>query len=495
MATRPRIFISYSRVDKNFVEKFVDNISKLYEVWYDANLLGGENWWKEILNQIQNCDIFIYLLSNESVQSEYCQAEFEEAIRLQKPFIPVQIRDRTKIPPEINEIQHIDMKDGPQSVEKLTDLFVAIQSLYEKLPKRKPRPLTSTPTPCPTMDKEEKRKVGKADVDTPPLEIPKLSENSPRGSIITPLLVTAIAFVLLYILIGNTNPEPMPTVVTQAINANTSTATITNTSFPTYTSTQTATSTDTIEPSITPTGTVFAQLRQAYSSGNVREGPGLNYEAIAFVRQGEILIIYGSQEAVDGSGIWYNIKTPAGERGWVAGNILDLSILPTYIPTVLETFIPPTPILSTRTPVISRVTNTPHPQQSIAPTWTPRPGETSPPIPPPPDTPIPQTSCTSVSIGGAGNVSVGTTMYINADHNGQQTRTARYEVRFELTGPTSLNAVEELYPYNFPRDEGTQNVGWTPTQAGSYTMTVVVLDRDEGNRECARASRNFTVTQ
>jgi len=80
-----RIFISYSRVDKTFTERFEARLRRMFPdvpVWYDDHLYGGQNWWNEILGQIAKCDIFIYLLSNESVTSPYCQAEFTEARRL-----------------------------------------------------------------------------------------------------------------------------------------------------------------------------------------------------------------------------------------------------------------------------------------------------------------------------------------------------------------------------------------------------------------------------
>jgi hypothetical protein len=36
-------------------------------------------WWEEIQKRIAWCDGFIYLLSPESIESEYCQKEFKIA--------------------------------------------------------------------------------------------------------------------------------------------------------------------------------------------------------------------------------------------------------------------------------------------------------------------------------------------------------------------------------------------------------------------------------
>src|SRR5690606_33899208 len=97
----PKLFISYSRVDTEITERLVNRLRRVYglaNVWYDDELYGGARWWQEILKQIANCQVFIYLLSNESVTSPYCKAEFTEAQRLQKPIVTVQVRDRTRLP-------------------------------------------------------------------------------------------------------------------------------------------------------------------------------------------------------------------------------------------------------------------------------------------------------------------------------------------------------------------------------------------------------------
>src|SRR5215207_7545193 len=96
-----RIFISYSRVDRPFTEQLARRLRRVYgheAVWFDEELHGGQAWWEEILAQIANCDIFVYLLSQDSVESDYCQKELAEARRVQKQILPCIIRDRTPIP-------------------------------------------------------------------------------------------------------------------------------------------------------------------------------------------------------------------------------------------------------------------------------------------------------------------------------------------------------------------------------------------------------------
>ena len=70
------VFISYSRVDKEvFARPFVQRLHRMFpthDIWWDEELTGGDVWWEEILHQIAQCDVFIYLLSNEFVTSPYC---------------------------------------------------------------------------------------------------------------------------------------------------------------------------------------------------------------------------------------------------------------------------------------------------------------------------------------------------------------------------------------------------------------------------------------
>ncbi len=160
-----KIFISYSRVDeKNFVEPLVAVLREHYEyanVWYDRHLIGGQNWWDEILRQIKEADVFLWLLSNDAVNSEYCLAEYEEAQRLGKPVITVQVRDHTHIPPEIGEIQFVDMSGGSADIGnslKIINLIKAIDYQADQPTPRRPKWRPATPCPdIPDPDEEANR--------------------------------------------------------------------------------------------------------------------------------------------------------------------------------------------------------------------------------------------------------------------------------------------------------------------------------------------------
>ncbi|MEL7434046.1 MAG: toll/interleukin-1 receptor domain-containing protein, partial [Chloroflexota bacterium] len=116
-----RIFISYSRADTNFVERFLPLAKRLFpdhQFFYDDDITAGEDWWQRILAEIAKADLFIYLLSNDSLESEYCQAEFREAQRLRKAVLPVIVRRLQlhrapdDIQSEIRRLNWVDMQKG-----------------------------------------------------------------------------------------------------------------------------------------------------------------------------------------------------------------------------------------------------------------------------------------------------------------------------------------------------------------------------------------------
>jgi formylglycine-generating enzyme required for sulfatase activity len=106
-----RLFISYARVDKPFCQQIVETLD-VHEVWYDHRLHAGQKWWEEILRRLTWSDGFVYLLSKESVTSEYCKQEFTIAQSLGKHIFPVLIHPSAPIPDALKEIQYVDLSKG-----------------------------------------------------------------------------------------------------------------------------------------------------------------------------------------------------------------------------------------------------------------------------------------------------------------------------------------------------------------------------------------------
>ncbi|MDX1994376.1 MAG: SUMF1/EgtB/PvdO family nonheme iron enzyme [bacterium] len=220
-----QIFISYSRVDSPFVDKLIPRIQRGFpdlKIWYDKSphgIIGGDNWWNEILRAIAESDIFVYILSNESVQSLYCQAEFTEARRLQKRIITIQARDRTERTEELDDLQWIDMTDWPDDPDAFPSLTAAINkqlSLAKKL-----RPLWKPATPRPGKEASPTRDFDAPTIETPPLLRPSAEDEAIRIAkitlrwqvigVITAILLGVLALVVPLL----TNREDSPTRIAQ----------------------------------------------------------------------------------------------------------------------------------------------------------------------------------------------------------------------------------------------------------------------------------------
>ena len=160
-----RIFISYSRSDRLFLDTFLPLIRKVYgndSLWYDDDIHGGADWWGIILSEIGDCELFVYLISNESLESPYCQAELREALRLNKQILPVIVR-RLKPPypgnaPDdlehvLKKTQYVDLTDM-RDTTGIANLYAAINRLLEQSTSSAPKNDEPTPQP-PVPDKKK----------------------------------------------------------------------------------------------------------------------------------------------------------------------------------------------------------------------------------------------------------------------------------------------------------------------------------------------------
>ena len=82
-----RLFVSYARVDRPFCVQIVDMLDDgRHDVWFDHRIQVGQDWWQAITHEVTECDGFVYLISPESVASEYCQKELNLAMSNRKPI-------------------------------------------------------------------------------------------------------------------------------------------------------------------------------------------------------------------------------------------------------------------------------------------------------------------------------------------------------------------------------------------------------------------------
>ena len=119
-----KIFVSYARVDKPYCIRVIETLHA-HDVWYDQRLYAGQDWWKEILRRLDWCEVFVYLLSPDSVASLYCRRELEIARRLKRQIIPVLINKDTVLPDKMRDWQYVDLSEK-LTVENVTSLLNSI---------------------------------------------------------------------------------------------------------------------------------------------------------------------------------------------------------------------------------------------------------------------------------------------------------------------------------------------------------------------------------
>lgn len=85
-----KLFVSYRSTDSPHVDPIVARLRVLgYEVWQDkTSIPPGQDWWEAICEGIVGCDVFLFMLSEESVKSFACLAELSYAHELNLPIIP-----------------------------------------------------------------------------------------------------------------------------------------------------------------------------------------------------------------------------------------------------------------------------------------------------------------------------------------------------------------------------------------------------------------------
>jgi TIR domain/GRAM domain len=139
-----RIFISYSSKNRAPVEALANDLETLgHEIWFDKELAGGQSWWDEILQGIRNCDLFVFALTPQSLDSHPCSLEHAYAMALNKHALPVQLlaTSTNLLPPWLSTLQIVDYRQrDANAVLKLSRAFATLPA-----PKPLPDPLPTPP--------------------------------------------------------------------------------------------------------------------------------------------------------------------------------------------------------------------------------------------------------------------------------------------------------------------------------------------------------------
>jgi hypothetical protein len=127
------IFISYAHKDRAFVEALFKPLARVYQnVWFDRELTGGDVWWERIVKQIKDSDIFLIVLSDMWIRSDWSKREYDEAVSLGKKLLPIRIED-IKLPQIVDKLQYVDLLNGELNANNLPELYAAINRISDEI--------------------------------------------------------------------------------------------------------------------------------------------------------------------------------------------------------------------------------------------------------------------------------------------------------------------------------------------------------------------------
>jgi TIR domain len=121
-------FLSYAREDRAFAERLAEALAaRGQRVWLDVrDIPGGAQWRLHQAHALEACKAFVFLLSLDSVGSQNCRGELEQAEALNKLVIPISYRavDQRELPPGLADPEWIFLHEEDRledGVEKLTE--------------------------------------------------------------------------------------------------------------------------------------------------------------------------------------------------------------------------------------------------------------------------------------------------------------------------------------------------------------------------------------
>jgi len=132
-----RIFVSYSRKNKEFCKQLADELQKRdLDFWVDwDDIPPTVDWMQEIQKGIEEADTFLAIVSTEWISSPICKDELNIAVKNGKRLIPVVPYDIiwNDVPPELAHLNFIFFTENFDYNAQLDKLFTALNTDYDWL--------------------------------------------------------------------------------------------------------------------------------------------------------------------------------------------------------------------------------------------------------------------------------------------------------------------------------------------------------------------------
>ena len=95
------IFVSYAHIDHEIVFEEIKRFNEAgFNVWYDEGIAPGSEWTKQIASALQNCSLFVVMITPDSAIRRNVQNEINFAVNRNIPFIAIHLK-KTILPPDM----------------------------------------------------------------------------------------------------------------------------------------------------------------------------------------------------------------------------------------------------------------------------------------------------------------------------------------------------------------------------------------------------------
>ncbi len=115
------VFISYSSKDADYAAALAQTLENhSITVWLaQGKMTPGEDWFQRMTKEVVGCQIVIVLLSKAALKSRWVELEYQIAIGLNKPIIPLRLKKKVNIPKYLKRYQ--TLSDSATVVSEIID--------------------------------------------------------------------------------------------------------------------------------------------------------------------------------------------------------------------------------------------------------------------------------------------------------------------------------------------------------------------------------------